>query len=146
MEALKFQAQSSKERVIMCKKIKIARVLLLALTAWIVVYFVCPRETVVYEKEIDRYAFRAAVTCRPDEMFTYYPYIVIKTSRGLEVARSQITNRGYEYLNACKNSFPVINLSMADQKKQVRLQFDGRANAFGDAEYIDVSVSYFSPR
>jgi len=104
------------------------------------------REIVLYEnRDIDGYGFSAAVTCRPDEMFTYFPYLRIESARGAEVARSQIGGQGYEALKACRNSFPVTRLEWLNREAGIRVHFNGR-NAFGDAATIDVPVRFFSPR
>ena len=104
------------------------------------------QEVVIYENgDIDGYGFRARVTCRPDELFTYYPYLTIESPSGLEVSRSQINARGYEYLKACRNSFPVARLETVADKRVIRIYFNGR-NAFGDLSTLNVPVLYFSPR
>lgn len=104
------------------------------------------RERVIYEnRNIDGYGFKASVTCRPDQMFTYYPYVIIQAPNGVEVARSQIHGRGYEALRACQNSFPVQGIELTNREVGVRLYFKGR-NAFGDADGIDVPIRFFSPR
>jgi hypothetical protein len=112
-------------------------------------------ETVLFEKELDSSQHRIAVTCRRDGM-VYYPYVAVKSSGGLEVARSMIAGRGYEYLNACKNSFPVNEVLLLPSESKVllqgdieieptrvRLYFGGRRNAFGDASYVDVPVAFY---
>jgi hypothetical protein len=113
--------------------------------SWIFIYLFFYKEVIIYEKAIDDYGFKAYVVCRPDELATYYPYVVVKTPSGIEVNRSQITPRGYKWSNACKNSFPVVDLNLVENKNKLRLLFKGK-NAFGDADYVDVSVSFFSPR
>ena len=121
--------------------------------AWLAVAFLAlltaygwfSKETVIYENsDIDGYGFTAQVTCRPDEGFTYYPYLVIKTPRGMEVSRSQLNGTGYEAAKACRVSFPVARLEMGANKRTVRVHFTGR-NAFGDLDTLDVPIQYFSP-
>ena len=112
----------------------------------ITIYSWLKQEVVIHiNNDIDNYGFRASVTCRPEEMFTYYPYLVIKTSQGTEVSRSQINGQGYEALKACQVSFPVERLELTADKRAIRMYFTGR-NAFGDLSTLDVPVSYFSPR
>jgi hypothetical protein len=107
-------------------------------------YYFVKKEVILYENpDIDGYGFKAMVTCRPDALFTYYPYLVIESSRGVEVARSQINNRGYEAAQACRVSFPVERVEAIPGERVVRLHFNGR-NVFGDLETFDVPVRYFS--
>lgn len=118
-------------------------VVLLALA---IAYTYLNKELVIYENgNIDGNGFKALVTCRPDEMFTYYPYLIIKTPKGSEVSRSQLNGLGYDASQACRNSFPVVRLDITPDKRSVRLSFNGR-NAFGDTDTLDVAVRYFSPR
>ena len=117
-------------------------VVLLALA----ILYIPHKELVIYENgNVDGNGFKALVTCRPDEMFTYYPYLIIKTPRGSEVSRSQLNGLGYEASQACRISFPVVRLDVTPDKRSVRLYFNGR-NAFGDTDTLDVAVRYFSPR
>ena len=117
-----------------------------AIVALLTTYRWFSKEVVIYQDDdIDGYGFRAIVTCRPDEMFTYYPYLVIETPRGMEVSRSQINGLGYEASKACRNSFPVVRLELGPDKRVVRMYFNGR-NAFGDLDTFDVPVRFFSPR
>ena len=118
----------------------------IALLVFAIAYRYVGHEVVIYENDnIDGYGFRASVTCRPDQMFTYYPYITIQTPNGTEVARSQIHGRGYEAFKSCQNSFPVQGLELVNRESGVRVYFKGR-NAFGDADKIDVPIRFFSPR
>ena len=117
-------------------------VVLLALA----ILYIPHKELVIYENgNVDGNGFKALVTCRPDEMFTYYPYLIIKTPKGSEVSRSQLNGLGYDASQACRNSFPVVRLDITPDKRSVRLSFNGR-NAFGDTDTLDVAVRYFSPR
>ena len=128
------------------KKLIVIACLSAALIAMVFTYRWVSQEVVIFENgDIDGYGFRARVTCRPDEMFTYYPYLIIESPRGMEVSRSQINAQGYEASKACRNSFPVARLEMAVDKRAVRMYFNGR-NAFGDRDRLDVPVTYFSPR
>jgi len=129
------------------RRLKVAMVVAISMIlGMIVVYELFSREVVLYEnRDIDGYGFSAAVTCRPDEMFTYFAYVRIESPRGAEVARSQISGQGYEALKACRNSFPVIRLEWLNREAGVRVHFRGR-NAFGDGETVDVPVRFFSPR
>ena len=128
------------------KKIIVIACLSAAFMALVFTYRWLCTEVVIYENgDIDGYGFRARVTCRPDEMFTYYPYLIIESPTGMEVSRSQINALGYEASKACRNSFPVGRLEMGADKRVVRMHFIGR-NAFGDRDTLDVPVTYFSPR
>jgi hypothetical protein len=128
------------------KKIMVTAWLGVALLALLTAYGWFSKETVIYENsDIDGYGFTALVTCRPDVGFTYYPSLVIKTPRGMEVSRSQLNALGYEAFQACRNSFPVARLEMDADKHAVRVHFTGR-NAFGDRDTLDVPIQYFSPR
>jgi hypothetical protein len=132
--------------ILRSKKIMVIAWLGVALLALLTAYGWFSKETVIYEdNDIDGYGFRALVTCRPDEGFTYYPYLVIKTPRGMEVSRSQLNGLGYEASKACRNSFPVARLEMVTDKRVIRVHFNGR-NAFGDLDTLDVPIQYFSPR
>ncbi len=121
----------------------------------IAVYHFFYGETVLFEKEMASSGHRIAVTCRADGM-AYYPYVVVKDSGGLEIARSMIAGRSYEYLKECRISFPVEDISLeqgeskavfrgdvAVEPKRVRIDFGGRRNAFGDAGYVDVPVAFY---
>ncbi len=133
-------------RVSLNKKLVLAACLGFALLSVAITYRYLSREIVIYENSnIDGRGFKALVTCRPDEMFTYYPYLVIETPRRLEVSRSQINGLGYDASKACLVSFPVGRLEMTADQRVVRVHFEGR-NAFGDTDSLDVPVRYFSPR
>ncbi|HKS30027.1 MAG TPA: hypothetical protein VJS44_19550 [Pyrinomonadaceae bacterium] len=126
----------------MIKKGKAGLLVALIFLSGMIVYRFFSKEVTLYEKEIDNHGHRVMVTCRPEKMLVYYPYVVVKAPNDLEVARSQISRQGYEWFNACKNSFPVNDLILLDRRNGVRLYLHGR-NAFGDAEYIDVPISFF---
>jgi hypothetical protein len=109
-------------------------------------YWYLTQEIVVFESNtIDGHGSRVVVTCRADEMFTYYPYVKIVTASGTEVARAQISGRGYEASEACRHSYPVTRLELIPQSSIVKVHFKGR-NAFGDAEMVEIPVRYFSVR
>lgn len=109
-------------------------------------YWYLTQETVVFENNnIDGHGSRVVVTCRADEMFTYYPYVKIVTASGIEVARAQISGRGYEASKACRRSYPVTHLELISQTNIVKLHFQGRS-AFGDADMVEVPIRYFSIR
>jgi hypothetical protein len=132
--------------ILRSRKIMVIAWLGVALLVLLTAYGWLSKELVIYENsDIDGYGFTAQVTCRPDEMFTYYPYLVIKSPRGMEVSRSQINGLGYEAAKACRVSFPVDRLEIAADKRVIRVHFNGR-NAFGDADFLDVPIQYFSPR
>lgn len=117
-------------------------IILTCLTGVGVYRFFCG-ETVIFEKVIDTHGNRAFVSCRPDQLFLYYWYVVVETPNGLEVARSGITRQGYEALNACKNSISVKDIKLVEGRKAMRLYFANNWNVLGNAEYIDVPVSFF---
>lgn len=141
----------------MLMKNRASRVLLVILVTAVVafaVYRFFYGETTVFERELASSGQRIAVTCRADGL-VYYPYVVVKDSGGLEIARSMIAGTSYEYLNACRNSFPVEDILLIQNQsnasvegnvkiepKRVRIDFDGR-NAFGDAGYIEVPVLFY---
>ena len=128
------------------QKIKLIVGLGMALLVAAIVYKYIDREVVVYENSnIDGYGFKASVTCRPDQMLTYFPYVTIRAPNGAEVARSQIQGRSYEDLRGCQNSFPVQRLELISREAGLRVYFTGR-NAFGDADKIDIPIRFFSPR
>jgi hypothetical protein len=120
--------------------------LVVCISAGAILYAYLSQEHIVYENtDLDGHGFRVAITCRPDEGFTYYPYLIIKTPRGFEVSRSQVNVTGYEALQACRQSYPVVKLELTGDKSAVRIHFNGR-NAFGDLDTLDLPVNYFSPR
>ena len=138
-------------------KSRASRVVLIILVAGLLVFGVYRffyGETTLFEKELGTSGQRIAVTCRADGL-VYYPYVVVKGSGGLEIARSMIAGTSYEYLNACRNSFPVKDILLIQNEstasvqgnvevepKRVRIDFGGRS-AFGDAGYIDVPVVFY---
>ena len=138
-------------------KNRASRVLLVILVSTVVVFAVYRffyRETTLFERELGSPGQRIAVTCRADGL-VYYPYVVVKDSGGLEIARSMIAGTSYEYLKACRNSFPVDDILLIQNEsnasvqgnvevepKLVRIDFGGR-NAFGDAGYIEVPVVFY---
>jgi hypothetical protein len=124
---------------------KIFLITCLSVLALVSIYGWFKQEVVIFANEdIDNYGFTASVTCR-HEMLTYYPYLVIKSSQGMEVSRAQINGLGYEALQACRVSFPVERLELVADKRAIRMHFSGR-NAFGDLSTLDIPVSFFSPR
>ena len=117
--------------------------IILAGLAGVGVYRFFYGETVIFEKVVNDYGYRISVTCRPDQLFLYYGYVVVKTPSGSEVARSGVTGESYEALNACRNSIAVKDIELIEQKKKARLHFANTWNVGGNAEYIDVPVSFF---
>ena len=72
-----------------------SRVLLVILVTAVVVfggYRFFYGETTLFERELASRGQRIAVTCRADGL-VYYPYVVVKDSGGLEIARSMIAGR-----------------------------------------------------
>ena len=127
------------------KKTAVITCLTVTCLALLIIYSWLKQEVVIYnDNDIDDYGFIASVTCRPDQMLTYYPYLVIKTSQGLEVSRSQINGQGYEALKACRISFPVERLELTSDKRAVRMYFTGR-NAFGDLSTLDIPAPISHP-
>jgi|SRR5687768_1506263 len=137
---MKVDGYFNNKRIIALVSLSVAVLVLVATYRWL------SKEVVIYENgDIDGYGFRARVTCRPDEMFTYYPYVTIESPSGMEVSRSQINAVGYEFSKACRNSFPVARLETGADKRVIRIYFNA-PNAFGDLSTLDVPVTYFSPR
>ena len=128
------------------RKITGIAALVLGLLTLLSIYRWFSKEMAIYENaDIDGYGFTAAVTCRSEEGFTYYPYLVIRSPRGLEVSRSQLGNQGYETLTECRVSFPVERLELGSDRAVIKIYFNDR-NAFGDLDGLDVRVNYHSPR
>ena len=128
------------------QRFKLILGVVIVVLVFVTVYKYVGREVVIYENgNVDGYGFRASVTCRPDQMLTYYPYMKIQAPNGAEVARLQIHGRGYEGLSGCLNSFPVQRLEFVNREAGLRVYFSGR-NAFGDADSIVVPIRFFSPR
>ena len=124
------------------KKITAIGALVLGLLTLLSVYRWFSKEVAIYENaDIDGYGFTAIVTCRPEDGFTYYPYLVIRSPRGIEVSRSQLSGQGYETLTECRVSFPVERLELGADRGVIKIYFNDR-NAFGDLDMLDVRVKY----
>ena len=128
------------------RKITGIAALVLGLLTLLSIYHWFSKEMVIYENaDVDGYGFTATVTCRPEEGFTYYPYLVIRSPRRIEVSRSQLGSQGYETLTECRVSFPVERLEPGSDRAVIKIYFNNR-NAFGDLGVLDVRVNYHSPR
>ena len=128
------------------RKITGIAALVLGLLTLLSIYQWFSKEMVVYENaDVDGYGFTATVTCRPEEGFTYYPYLVIRSPRGIEVSRSQLGSQVYETFTECRDSFPVERLELGADRAVIKIYFNDR-NAFGDLDVLDVRVNYHSPR
>jgi hypothetical protein len=128
------------------RKITGIAALVLGLLTLLSLYHWFSKEIAIYENaDVDGYGFTATVTCRPEEGFTYYPYLVIRSPRGIEVSRSQLGSQGYETLTECRVSFPVERLELGSDRAVIKIYFNNR-NAFGDLDVLDVRVNYHSPR
>ena len=124
------------------KALIVAGILLSTFFVGLSIYRFFYKEHVIYEMKIEvenDSDYKIAVTCRPDDAFSYYMYIVA-TRNGMEVGRSAMPVKGLDLLVECTEGYAVRSIRLEERNTKALIQFK-------DGEVMEVPVSFmeYSP-
>ena len=98
------------------------------------------KEHTIYEMRVEGADdYKVAVTCRSDDISSYFMYVVA-TRSGIEVGRSAMPIKGLDVLSECTEQYAVKSISLEERNTKARIQFNS-----GEVMEVPVSFMHYPP-